>query len=74
MSTNEAETQPIQEVNVSPAMAMQRPLPRKADEDEQFGSVDEQQEDAIPVVKSGVRVDPNAALVRTPSQFAAVAC
>ncbi|OAL46256.1 hypothetical protein IQ07DRAFT_647864 [Pyrenochaeta sp. DS3sAY3a] len=42
MSTNQLETQPVQEVFAD--------------------SLNEQQEDAIPDVKSGVRVDPNAAL------------
>ncbi len=58
MSTNDLETNPIQEANVSRAVLT--PLPHKADEEPQNDYLDE---DAIPEVKSGVRVDSNAALV-----------
>ena len=65
MSTNDLENRPAEEANVS--CAILRPLPHKADEEPQMEYLVEPSEDAIPDVKSGVRVDPNAALVSVSS-------
>ena len=67
MSATHRENQPAQDASVS--RAIWTPVSLLADNEPQHDDLDERSEDAIPDVKSGVRVDPNAAPVRDSHGF-----